>query len=134
ALMEGDFTSPVDSYPACKLHADLYRWITAVFERGGVGLNMGMRLPQVFAAVGLPSPELQVCYAIIGSGDDFIQKFADFAYQTLHSLRPKILEYGIATEEEPALESFKSRYVEHFKGHSSIVRGYLGVSAWSRKA
>jgi SAM-dependent methyltransferase len=132
ALIEADFTVPVDSRPACKLHQNLHHWVREAFARGGVEVNMAMRLPEVFVAVGLPSPEMDVA-TLIGSGDEFVQKFSEFAYETLRSLRPRILEYGIATEEELSLESFTSRYVEQLKGHASVIRWMLVVSAWSKK-
>jgi ubiquinone/menaquinone biosynthesis C-methylase UbiE len=132
ALMDADFTVPFESRPACELHQNFYRWVYQAFERGGMELNMGMRLPEAFAAVGLPAPEMQAA-ALIGSGDEFVRKFSDYASGTLRSLLPRILEYGIATEEELDLESFASRYSEQLRGRSSVIRWGLTVSAWSRK-
>ena len=116
---ECDFTVPVDCRPASELHQKLHRWVCKVFRCGGVEVNMGMRLPEVFAHCGLPPPQMLIG-TMIGSGDEFVRQFATFASGLLKSLLPRILEYGIATEQELGLETFASRYVDQFSGRASL--------------
>ena len=71
--------------------------------------------------------------AIIGSGPEFVRRFAAFAEGTLRSLLPRLVEYGIATEQEIGIETFAARYVEQFSDPVSIIRAMLGVGAWSTK-
>ena len=132
AMMECDFTVPVDSRPASELHQKLHRWVWEAFRCAGVEVDMGMRLPEVFAGCGLPPPQMQIG-TIIGSGDEFARQFAAFASGLLKSLMPHILEYDIATDQEVGLETFASRYTEQLSGRDSVIRWMLGVGAWSNK-
>jgi SAM-dependent methyltransferase len=133
AQIEVDVTVPVDSRPASELYQTLYRWAVEAFRRGGVELNMAMRLPEVFHRCGLPSPQLQMG-CMIGSGPEFAQQFAVYAAGLLRSLLPRLVEYGIATEQEVGIETLATRFAEQFGDPTSIIRWFLYVGAWSTKS
>jgi hypothetical protein len=59
--------------------------------------------------------------------------FAPYAANTLRSLIPMILEYGIATEEEIDIDTFEHRYRAEVLGQRSVVQWWSCVSAWARK-
>jgi phospholipid N-methyltransferase len=130
--IEYDATVPVDSRPTSALHQNLYQWFTEAFRRGGIELNMAMRLPEVFQSCGLPSPQLQMS-AVGGAGPAYAQQFAVFAAGLLRSILPRLVEYGIATEQEVDIETYAVRYAEQFCEPASFIRWLLGVGAWSTK-
>jgi len=130
--IEADFSVPVDSRPASELHQNLYHWSCEAFLRGGLKSNMAMHLPEIFQSCGLPSPQMQFG-AIIGAGPEFAQRFAAWAEGTLCSLLPRLVEYGIATEQEVDIETFATRYAEEFSDPASVIRWMLVVGAWSTK-
>jgi len=132
ALIEMDSTVPMTSRPASELHQNLYRWMYEAFRHAGVEVNMAMRLPEIFQSCGLPLPQMQFG-AIIGAGPEFAQRFAAWAEGTLCSLLPRLVEYGIATEQEVDIETFATRYAEEFSDPASVIRWMLVVGAWSTK-
>jgi hypothetical protein len=117
AQIEVDYTVPVASRPASELYQNLYRWTYETFRRGGVHLNMAMRLPEVFHSCALPSPQLQIG-TIIGSGPEFVQQFAAYAAAVLRSLLPRLVEYS--TTRLPLPESYNQRATEPADPQSPI--------------
>ena len=93
---------------------------------------MGWKLYQTFLDAGLPAPGLQAD-ALINGGREWMEHFAPYLANLLRSLMPKILEYGIATEDEIAIETFEERYLEEVFSQGSIVQWWPCVGAWARK-
>jgi hypothetical protein len=58
---------------------------------------------------------------------------AAFGAGILRSILPAILEYGIATESELALDTFDERYVSEVVRQGSVVQWIPFVGAWGRK-
>jgi hypothetical protein len=52
---------------------------------------------------------------------------------SLRSVMPLILQYGIATEDEIAIETFGRRYREEVLSHGSVIQWFPCVGAWARK-
>ena len=46
---------------------------------------------------------------------------------------PQILQYGVATEDEIALETFAQRYREEVLSQGSVIQWLHAVGAWARK-
>ena len=113
--------STVASLPVSPLHQLLGRCINETYARGGLELAMGMRLYEVFLAAGLEAPRL-CSDALIGGGRDWVERFAWYGASTLRSLLPLLLRYGVATEEELAIETFEQRYREEVLGQGSVVQ------------
>jgi hypothetical protein len=120
------------SFPESALHQLVGRCVSETFARGGVELAMGWKLYQTFVDAGLPAPRLY-SDALVNGGREWMERFAPYVANLLRSLMPKILEYGIATEEEIAIKSFEKRYLEEVFSQGSIVQWWPCVGACSRK-
>jgi tRNA A58 N-methylase Trm61 len=120
------------SLPVSPLHSMLGRCVTETFARGGVEMAMGTRLHQAFLAAGLEAPRMR-SDALIGGRSEWVGRFASYAANVLRSMRPLILQYGVATEEEIAFETFERRYREEVLGQGSLVQWFTCVGAWARK-
>ena len=129
---EGNFPAGLASFPVSALHQLVGRCVSETFARGGVELAMGWKLRQTFLDAGLVSPQLYVD-AFINGGSEWMQRFAPYVANLLRSLMPRILEYGIATEEEIGIETFEQRYMEEVLTQHSVVQWWSCVGAWARK-
>jgi hypothetical protein len=58
---------------------------------------------------------------------------APYVANLLRSLMPKILECGIATEQDIAIDTFEERYIEEVLRQRSVVQWWSCVGAWARK-
>lgn len=133
AFYEANMGSTVMSYPVSPLHQTYGRWITAAFAHAGVEMAMGTKLHEVFLAAGLQGPRLSTD-ALIGGGAQWIERFvATFGSSLLQSLIPQILQSGVATREEIAIETFDQRYREELLKQGSVVQWFSHVGAWARK-
>jgi hypothetical protein len=132
AFYEANVTEGVALLPVSPLHQLLGRCLSETFARGGVELAMGMKLHQVFLAAGLKAPQMRRT-ALIGGQAEWVERFAQYGASTLRSLVPLMLEYGIATEDEIAVETFERRDREEVIGQGSVVRWIPFVGAWARK-
>jgi SAM-dependent methyltransferase len=125
--------SPGASYPISPLHQWLGRCSSETFARGGVELAMGTKLHQVFLAAGLEAPRM-CTDAFIGGERDWVERYVSaFGAGVLRSIMPLILQYGIATEDEIAIETFDRRYREEVLSQGSVIQGFPCVGAWARK-
>jgi ubiquinone/menaquinone biosynthesis C-methylase UbiE len=122
----------VASYPPSPLHQLVGRCVSETFARGGVELEMGWKLYQVFLDAGLPGPQLRTD-TLIGGGQEWLERFAPYVANILRSMMPLILEYGIASEEEIGIESFEERYRDEILSQRGVVQWWTVVGAWARK-
>ena len=129
---ECNFPAGLASFPVSPLHQLVGRCVSETFARGGVELAMGWKLRQTFLDAGLVSPQLYVD-ALINGESEWMERFAPFMANLLRSLMPKILEYGIATEEQIAIDTFEQRYLEEVLNQRSVVQYWSCVGAWARK-
>jgi ubiquinone/menaquinone biosynthesis C-methylase UbiE len=129
---EFNLPAGVASYPHSPLHQLAGRCVSETYARAGVELEMGWKLYQTFLDAGLPEPQLRT-ETLIGGGREWMERFAPYAANTLRSLMPLILEYGVATEEEIGIESFEARYREEILSQRGIVQPATMVGAWARK-
>ena len=98
-------TRALVSWPSTPASEQLNEWIHATHLRLGTQLDMGMRLPAVFAAAGLlPDPDLDSEVAI-GVGEEAIRRTVDLT----RSFLPGILATGVATAEEIDLDTLAER-------------------------
>jgi len=133
AFYEMNMGGAVVSQPISPLHQLLGRWVSDTFARGGVELAMGTKLHQVFLAAGLEAPRM-CTDALIGGGNAWVERFVSaFGANMLRSILPLILQYGVATEDEMALDTFDRRYREEVLGQGSVIQWLPCVGAWARK-
>jgi SAM-dependent methyltransferase len=132
AFYEGNIPPGVASFPVSPLHQFVGHCMSEAFAGGRVALTMGWRLHQVLLDAGFTAPQLR-SEALIGGEDKWMDVFASYAANTLRSLVPMILEYGIATEEEIDIDTFEQRYREEVLRERSVVQWWPVVGAWAHK-
>jgi hypothetical protein len=133
AFYEADMGSAVASHPISPLHQWLGRCSSETFARGGVELAMGTKLHQVFLAAGLEAPRM-CTDTLIGGESDWVERFVSACGAgMLRSIMPLILQYGVATEGEIAIETFDRRYREEVLSQGSVIQWFPCVGAWARK-
>ncbi len=104
-------------------------WIVETMQRSGAHLDAGPKLHTIFTSAGLPVPSMRAEFLMDGNADSpLFQYFAD----TLESLMPKAIEYGILTEGEIDLASFPAQAQAELSsvGYAMLI-GPM-VSAWCR--
>jgi len=125
----GNATVPPLAVPASPLLTQVWDWIRAVYERSGADLFMGLRLFNLFRQAGLPAPVMHL-EALAGGGPDW------GGYEHMASLvrilLPRMIEFGIATEAEVAVDSLPSRLCDEMAAHDSAAVTMSLVSAWTR--
>jgi ubiquinone/menaquinone biosynthesis C-methylase UbiE len=127
AFIEPLFMPPQGPDSTIKLAATI---IVETLRRSGAHLDLALRLHKVFQAAGLPIPKMRFEAVIDGaSNSPLYQYFAD----TVGSLLPKAIEYGITTAEEMQIATLAERLRAEFSalGYAIFVAG--STSAWCRK-
>jgi len=94
-------------------------------------LRMGLDMYTAFLDAGLRAPQMG-CEGTMGAGPDWL--WYDYAAETVRSLLPLILKFGIATAEEVAIDTLAERLRAEALSQRAVVRGPDVVSAWARKA
>jgi hypothetical protein len=91
---------------------------------------MGINLFRLFGQAGLPAPEMRL-YATVGGGEAWpgYENLADL----VRTLLPRILEYGVATEEEVGIDTLAERLRAEVVGQDGVAITYSLVTAWARK-
>lgn len=120
--------------PAKGPDSDIVRAASCIVEtmrRSGAHLDLGPRLHRIFIAAGLPVPHMH-CEQIMDGrpGSPLFQYIAD----TLESLLPKAIEYGIATEGEFDLEGLPGRLEAELEAAGYAMFTAPNVLAWCRVA
>jgi len=132
AFQEYDLSGYQDAfYPPSSLWEQSYRLTTVPFERAGGNLHAGMQLPAMFQAAGLPAPHMRY-EASIGADRDW--PGFDMRADDVRTFLPLILQFGLATEAEIAIDTLAERLREETVGHGGAARLPVIVSAWARTA
>ena len=102
--------------------------ISGAFAAGGSDPHIGFRLPQMFAAAGLPRPRLQFD-TLMGSGTDF--GGYQYAALTVRSLLPAIEAAGIATAAEIDIDTLADRLRDAAIAADATITTVSLVTAWT---
>ncbi|WP_254020242.1 class I SAM-dependent methyltransferase [Mesorhizobium escarrei] len=94
------------SFPEAPLFSKCRGWIIETIERAGFEVDMGGRLPMVFAGAGLPAPQMNSA-GLAGSGPD--SPIYDYIAETLRSLLPIAEAVGAATAAEMKVDTLAER-------------------------
>jgi ubiquinone/menaquinone biosynthesis C-methylase UbiE len=130
AIQDGQFLEVVPAYPPSPLWQRAMGWMMQAQARSGTQLSAGLRLYQTFLQVGLPTPEMRVgAEVLVGSDSPLIGAWA----ANLRALLPRIVELGIATEEEVNIDTFEERLRADFASPPKAAIPMLRVDAWARK-
>jgi ubiquinone/menaquinone biosynthesis C-methylase UbiE len=97
------------------------------FHRSGADPDVGRRLPELFRAAGLEQVEATVYAASYPAGHSRRTLIPDL----VRSLRPMILERGLASE--PELAELDSTVRRHLADPHTLMMPHPIVAAWGRK-
>lgn len=106
AFQEKILTTAVRSFPPIEALERAVASIDETRRRAGVELEIGVKLPALFRAAGLPRPSLSV-EAPIGCGRDWAG--FDYLAETLREMLPLATLYGVVDPEEVAIDDLAAR-------------------------
>jgi len=129
AFQEADFTTGPVEVPPSPLNQLLWHWWLQTVSRAGLELSMGFKLYQAFADAGLPALQLHLD-APVGGGPDW----AGYTYiaESLRSILPLMLKFGIATAAEVDIDTLATRFRDEVVHLQSIVMLPAFIGAWAR--
>ena len=128
AFQEPDSTAPPLALPPSRHWERMLGWWLEVARRGGVELSIGFKLRGAFLDAGLPEPRLHLD-APMGGGMDWAGY--GYAAQTVRSILPLLVQYGIATEEEVGIETLEERFRDEVTTQNGVVALQSYISAWT---
>jgi SAM-dependent methyltransferase len=119
----------VGSLPPHPLVTRLSRWISGAFRHVGHDPVLGARLQHVLTQAGLAAP--------VALGLQTYFRYDDargprLGAETVRTLLPVIVEAGLATEEEIAIDTLEQRLAEALASVEGILRIPTLVGAWGR--
>jgi ubiquinone/menaquinone biosynthesis C-methylase UbiE len=118
------------AYPPSPTLTKLWGWMSAACARAGIELNMGLKLRQTLLAAGFVAPELLLTSWVSGGSE---APTYEYLANTIRSLLPAILKFGIATAEDVEIETLEARLrAEIVASDGAIVPSLLvgGVGRW----
>ena len=130
AFMEPDFTVDSSVFPEMPEFRDCGRWISEALRHSGARIDMGMRLYATYRDAGFVKTATEVTHL---SGCSCTREMADFSAETIRSILPKIVEYGIATLEEVQIDTLADRMDAACRDTDPQWVGPRYISAWARK-
>ena len=125
-----DFSFPGRAEPPSRVYSQAWAWIKETFRRSGAHIDLGMRLHGIFLDAGLPPPSLRLEAPLAGGSA------SGFQFQVagvLRSLLPRMVELGIASEEEVGIDTLAERMAAEVDENRSQIVGPTLVWGWSRK-
>jgi ubiquinone/menaquinone biosynthesis C-methylase UbiE len=130
AFMEPDFTVPSSVFPDLPQFKNGGHWVGEVLRRSGARIDMGMRLYATYRDAGFVNTATEVSHL---SGCGINREMAHYFAQTLRSLLPKIIEYGLATKEEIQIDTLADRIAAAGREADPQWVGSRVISAWAHK-
>jgi ubiquinone/menaquinone biosynthesis C-methylase UbiE len=130
AFMEPDFTVPSRVFPELPQFKNGNFWISEVLRRSGARIDMGMRLYATYRDAGFVNTATDVSHL---SGCGMSRGMAEYFVDTLRSVLPKIIEYGLATSEEVQIDTLADRVEATAREADPQWVASRYISAWARK-
>lgn len=130
AFMEPDFTVDSSVFPEIPEFKDCGRWVSEALRHSGARIDMGMRLYATYRDAGFIKTATEVTHL---SGCGCTREMADLFAETIRSILPKIVQYGIATAEEVQLDTLADRMDAACRATDPQWVGSRYISAWARK-
>lgn len=128
AFQEKVLTVPITAVPPMPAVEKVRSWMDQARGQARVELEMGAKLPQIFAAAGLPAPDLQF-EAPIGNGNDWVGY--DYLVEMLRGMLPAIQLYGIANERELKLDTLAGEMRSEATKTGSVIVLTPCIGAWT---
>ena len=130
AFMEPDFTVPSSVFPPMPDFKNCEKWVSEALRRSGARIDMRMRLHHAYRDAGFVNTKTMVAHL---SGCGVTCQMADFFVETIRSLLPKIVEYGIATPEEVQIDTLGDRMFAAGREADPQWVGSRYILAWATK-
>jgi ubiquinone/menaquinone biosynthesis C-methylase UbiE len=130
AFMEPDFTVDSRVLPEMPQFKDCGTWVREVLRHSGARIDMGMRLYATYRDAGFINTATEVTHL---SGCGCSREMAEFFAETIRSILPKIIQYGIATREEVQIDTLADRMEVACRNVDPQWVGSRYISAWARK-
>jgi SAM-dependent methyltransferase len=129
ALQELMMTSFGFDPPDLPVFGACRRWILETCARAGIDTDLGLRLPRLFAAAGLPRPRM-ISGSVIESGPQSIMP--DYIGETVLSILPMAERLGVVRPGEVEPETLVARLTSEFRERDATVIAPSMVGAWTR--
>jgi hypothetical protein len=126
ASLEPDIEAAI-CYPPHPAFDRLCEIFTVAFSRNGADPYIGRRLAELYRQAGLADVKVEARAGVYPPGHSRRTIRADL----VRSLRPQILEMGLADERE--LDELDGAAREHLDDPDTIVMAHLYFLAWGRK-
>lgn len=117
------------SFPSAPNYELACAWVEEALLRSGFDPHLGLRLPEIFAASGLPFPQMHL-ESLIGGPDDL--DLIRFKVDLVRTLLPQILRLGIASESEVAIDTLAQRIRDEMQAGGSVILGRSEIGAWAK--
>ncbi len=131
AFQELDASVPPRATPEVPVWTQATSWLRAIFQHPGAQYDAGARLVEIFTGAGLPFPEMfGEAVAGGGPGSPIYPWFA----ATMRNLVPRLVQSGIATEEEIGIETFEQRLEAQAVERRAQFVSSPQYCAWTRKS
>ncbi len=127
-FQEPDHTNPVATEPRARLFEQAWNWWLEATRRAGLERQTGLKLYGMFLDAGLPAPEMRL-ERVMGGGPNW--GGYDHLASLVRGLLPLIVQGGIATTEEVAIDTLAQRLREEVVRGRGVVMGLSLVSAWT---
>jgi hypothetical protein len=109
------------------LHERVHGWIWRTVEREGANVHMGFDLASVLEQAGLTVEQVRA-EAIVQTPK------ADYAIGlVVRAMLPRIVQQGVASEEEIHADTLDQRLVEERRKANATYVGDMVFGAWARK-
>jgi SAM-dependent methyltransferase len=118
------------SYPEAPLFEAIIGWLHETVRRSGLDGDIGVRLPSVFEAAGLPRPKLMFEMLVDCGGESEVY---DFCTDTVRSLLPRIEELGISSADEIQLDTLAERLRNEAWRLGTVIGLMPLMGTWSYK-
>ncbi len=118
------------SFPKLPLFDQVIGWLHRMVKTSGLDGDIGLRLPALFAKVGLPAPKLSFEVLVDCSPDSEI---FSFVADTVRSLLPRLERVGITTAPEVRVDTLAERLHQEQAQLGSLVGVMPLMGAWCRK-
>lgn len=130
AFMEPDFTVESRIFPEIPQSQVAGHWVAEALRCSGATIDMGMRLYSTYRAAGFVKTATEATHL---SGCGFSRQMAELVEETVRSLLPKLIQYGIATAEQVQIDTLADRMLASVHDIDPQWVGTRYISAWARK-
>jgi len=127
ALLEHDATMVPGRMKPLPLQEQVSGWIRKTIEREGADIHIGFDLPLILGQAGLTVEHIRA-EAIIQTPDTNYPTVA-----IIRAMLPRIIQKGVATEEEIDLETLEQRLIDERAKANSVYVSDMVFTVWARK-